>query len=285
MSSRILLLLVMIVVAFSNGLLVTGRAKKSLSSTIAVLKFEIVGSDKLPSKSIAKAEAAVEKLKKALKGVVEKEGISVNPPQIELDTTNEGKTAFYETIIEVELATAKGVGEVIEAADKFGTLIDLSYRAEEVRSWRLRARGSRFGASWSSRPSGTPRRRPRGTRRPSAWSWRAWSSSRCTTVWRITRTPRRWWCRCSCSTTSTTLSRETSSMTGRESEWLRSLEERALQQMTRRSLRRLTTTRTMTTKEQRRRKMTKSKIATGKSNRKEKLNQKIRILKKSYSEN
>ena len=267
MINRILVLMALLLVAFSNGLLVTGRAKKSLSSTIAVLKFEIVGSDKLPSKSIAKAEAAVEKLKKALKGVVEKEGISVNPPQIELDTTNEGKTAFYETIIEVELATAKGVGEVIEAADKFGTLIDLSYRAEEVRSWRLRARRSRPETSWLRQHSGTPRRRPRGTRRPSAWSWRAWSSSRCTTAWRITRTHRQWWCRCSCSTTSTTLSRRASSMTGRESEWLRSLEERALQQMTRRSLRRLTTTRTMITKEQRR----KNRIATRKkTKRKEK---------------
>lgn len=53
-----------------NGLLVVGTSKRVLATSLSVLKFEIVGSDKDPSKSISKAEATIDKLKKALKGIV-----------------------------------------------------------------------------------------------------------------------------------------------------------------------------------------------------------------------
>lgn len=68
--NQIILLLAILALVWSNGLLISGRARRTITSSIAVIKLEIVGSDKLPSKSIAKAEAVIEKLKKGLKGVV-----------------------------------------------------------------------------------------------------------------------------------------------------------------------------------------------------------------------
>lgn len=143
MIKLILVILGLVGIASSNGLLITGRAKQTLSSSVAVLKFEIVGSDKLPSKSIAKAEAMIEKMKKGLKGLVDKESIKVTPPQIELESANEGKVAFYETIIEIEVMTTRSIGEVIEAAEKFGTLIDVTYKASEVIGLGFRLSGMR----------------------------------------------------------------------------------------------------------------------------------------------
>lgn len=99
--NQIIVLLLTFVLASSNGLLIVGRASRSLSTSIAVLKFELVGSNKDASKSISMVELTLDKLKKALKGDIEKDSIKSTPIQIEMETTNEGKVAFYEAIIEI----------------------------------------------------------------------------------------------------------------------------------------------------------------------------------------
>jgi uncharacterized protein YggE len=68
--------------------LVVGKASRTLKTPISILKFEIVGSDKDPAKSINKVEATFDKLKKALKGDINKQNIKSTPIQIEIQTTN-----------------------------------------------------------------------------------------------------------------------------------------------------------------------------------------------------
>ena len=111
----------------TNSLLIVGKAERTLPHSYATIKLEIVGTDKDPSNAISKVEVLLENLRKAIKTMVTKEEIKVTQPQISAEINNDGKIAFYETIIEVELIIRNNVGKLIDVADNFGTLIDVSF--------------------------------------------------------------------------------------------------------------------------------------------------------------